>query len=109
MKKLLTSLLVTLSFSANAYTIQDMQKEMKDDGFMLNVETMKYDKVYFAWQRSMSRYQCDLYVNTVLKEYPASQKVTNTNTDTIRIEMVTTHPGLLLSCSDNATYVWLTK
>jgi hypothetical protein len=109
MKKLLAVIALLVSINANAYTLEDIKQNMLDAGFMVDYDAMKLNPhIMVAWKRGMSRYQCDLYTNSMLKEmnYP---KVTQENTPDSRIEMVVNNPGLLLGCAANTSFVWLVK
>ena len=109
MKKLLAVIALLVSINANAYTLEDIKQNMLNAGFMVDYDAMKQNShIIVAWKRGMSRYQCDLYTNSMIIEmnYP---HVTQENTADSRIEMIVNNPGLLLGCAANTSFVWLVK
>ena len=108
MKKLLAALLLLASINANAYTLEDIKENMLNAGFMIDYDIMKTNpKVFMAWKRGMSRYQCDLYTNTMLKGF--SNVVTQKRDSEQRIETVVSDPGMLIGCMNDLALVWLVK
>lgn len=109
MKKLLAVIALLASLNANAYTLDDIKQNMLNAGFLVDYDVMKLNPhIIVAWKRGMSRYQCDLYTNSMIKEmnYP---HVTQENTADGRIEMIVNNPGLVLGCAANTSFVWLVK
>ncbi len=110
MKKLLAAILLLASLNANAYTLEDVKANMLNAGFLVDYDAMKLNPhILMAWKRGMSRYQCDLYTNSMLKEFNNYPKVTQENTADGRIEMIVNNPGLLLGCAANTSFVWIIK
>jgi len=109
MKKLLAVIALLVSLNANAYTLDDIKQNMLNAGFLVDYDAMKLNPhILVAWKRGMSRYQCDLYTNSMIKEmnYPHA---TQENTPDSRIEMIVNNPGLVLGCAANQSFVWLIK
>jgi hypothetical protein len=108
MKKLLAVIALLVSLNANATTLEDVKASMLNAGFMTDYDSMKMPNVIMAWKRGMSRYQCDLFTNTMINGF-SNPKFTKENTPDSRIEVVVTNPGILFGCAGNTSMVWLVK
>lgn len=108
MKKLLAVILFALSFSASASSMEDIKATMLNAGFIIDYDIMKQNpKVFMAWKRGMSRYQCDMFTDTMLKGF--SNIVTQKRDAEQRIETVVSDPGMLVGCMSDLALVWLVK
>lgn len=108
MKTLLASTLLLTSMQVSAYTTETIKQQMIAQGFEIDRVAMKIATVSLAWARPMSKYQCDVYVNSTVPSFQ-SPVITRENTAHRRIELVMNKPSLLFGCFDNIAHVWLVE